>query len=178
MFIDAKSCLVHDFYSSSECQNPVHLVVDVSFAAPLSVRAFHSVALTASPAGRALAAEFRPLPLELVASEAEKIAMAALSHKRDPVQGTTQNLEESVERLLTLLDSVCGYVDDVVEGRVKPDAEVGKTIADLVSAVPHISPDIFATSFSRSVQDLLMIVMLSNLTRAQLCIAETMNSYI
>jgi len=176
--IDAKSCLVHDFYSASECPNPVHLVVDVSFNAPLSVRAFHSVALASSPVSRALAAEFRPLPLEMTSSEAERIAMATLARKRDSTQGSAQNLEQSVERLLSLLDSVCAYVDDVVEGQIPPDAELGKKIADLVSAVPHISPDVFASSFSRSVQDLLMVVMLSNLTKAQLHIAEKLNSVI
>lgn len=169
---------MHDYYSTSECFNPVHLVVDVSFTAPLSVRAFHSVALASSPVSRALAAEFRPLALDLTSTEAEKIAMAALAQSRDPTQGTSQNLEQSVERLLTLLDSVCGYVDDVVDGRVQPDPEVGKKIADLVSAVPHISPDVFASSFSKSVQDLLMVVMLSNLTKAQLCISEKLNSVI
>jgi translation initiation factor 3 subunit F len=174
--IDAKSCLVHDFYSSSECVNPVHLVVDVSLAAPLSVRAFHSVALASSAVSRALAAEFRPLPLEMHASEPERIAIAALAAKRDPAQGTSQSLEQSVERLLSLLDAVCAYVDDVVDGRIPPDAEMGKKIADLVSAVPHIAPEAFSSSFSRSVQDLLMIVMLSNLTRAQLCIAEKLGS--
>jgi len=170
--IDAKSCLVHDFYSSSECVNPVHLVVDVSLANPLSVRAFHSVALASSPVSRALAAEFRPLPLEIQASEPERIAMAALASKRDANQGISQNLEQSVEKLLVLLDAVTGYVDDVVEGRAAPDAKLGKEIADLVSAVPHISPDAFSASFSKSVQDLLMVVTLSNLTKAQLAVAD------
>jgi len=157
--------------------NPIHLVVDVSLSAPLSVRAFHSVALASSTASRALAAEFRPLPLELYATEPEKIAMATLAAKRDP-NVSSQNLEQSVERLLALLDAVCAYVDDVVDGRIPPDAEIGKRIADLVSAVPHIAPEAFGNSFSRSIQDLLMVVMLSNLTRAQLSIAEKLSSVI
>jgi translation initiation factor 3 subunit F len=152
--------------------------VDVSLTGPLCVRAFHSIPLVSSPSSRALAAEFRPLPLEMAATEAEKIAIAAVSHKRDPISGPTQNLQQSVERLLGLLDAVCGYVDDVVEGRAQPDPEMGKRIADLVSAVPSISPEVFGTSFSKSVQDLLMVVMLSNLTRAQLCIAEKIGSVI
>lgn len=175
--IDAKSCLVHDFYSTSECVNPVHLIVDVSLNNPLSVRGFHSVALASSAISRALAAEFRPLPLEMIASEPERIAIATLAANRgDSSIGTSKNLEQSVERLLSLLDQVCAYVDDVVEGRIPPDPEMGKRIAQLVSAVPHISPDAFSLSFSKSIQDLLMIVMLSNMTRAQLCIAEKLAS--
>jgi translation initiation factor 3 subunit F len=169
---------VHDFYSSSECVNPIHLVVDVSLSSPLSVRAFHSVALAASPVSRALAAEFRPLSLEIQSSDSERIAMARLAANRETVQGATQTLEQSVEKLLALLDAVCAYVDDVVDGRIPPNAEMGKKIADLVSAVPHIAPEAFSSSFSKSVQDLLMVVMLTNLTRTQLCIAEKLVSVI
>ena len=113
----------------------------------------------------------------MIASEPEKIAIATLAAKRENQTGNP-NIEESVQRLLSLLDAVCSYVDDVVEGRIVPDAEIGKRIADVISSVPHIAPDMFASSFSRSVQDLLMIVMLSNLTRAQLCIAEKLGSVI
>jgi translation initiation factor 3 subunit F len=125
-----------------------------------------------------LAAEFRPLSLELTATEAEKLAMGALAQSRGTNAVVPQTLEQSVEKLLALLDSVTSYVDDVVEGRVQPDPEVGKRISDLVSAVPHISPDAFSSSLSKSLQDLLMLTMLSNMTKAQLSISERMNSVI
>mmetsp|Transcript_48662 Transcript_48662/g.90299 ORF Transcript_48662/g.90299 Transcript_48662/m.90299 type:complete len:91 (+) Transcript_48662:3-275(+) len=81
-------------------------------------------------------------------------------------------LESSMERLLGLLDSAKGYVDDVVAGKVAADVSIGRMIAETLAAVPRIDAEAFHKIFHTSLQDLLMVVYLSNLTRAQLALAE------
>jgi len=47
---------------------------------------------------------------------------------------------------------------------------------EIVSSVPKIDKANFEQSFNNSVQDLLMVVYLANMTRAQLGIAERLQS--
>lgn len=62
------------------------------------------------------------------------------------------------------------------EGKTAADVQIGRTIQETLTSVPRIQPEIFDKIFNGSIQDLLMVVYLSNLTRAQISIAEKMNS--
>ena len=165
--IDPWSVLIQDFYAS-ECADPVHLVVALS-PESISVNAYRCIALSLD--NEPLAAEFRPLPLATVASEPERIGMAAL-FKSD----TPESVIGSADKLLGLLEKVSQYADDVVEGKITPNHEVGKKLAEALATVPSISQKDFATAFNNALQDLLMVVYLTSLTRAQLQIAEKLGS--
>mmetsp|Transcript_8298 Transcript_8298/g.14687 ORF Transcript_8298/g.14687 Transcript_8298/m.14687 type:complete len:300 (+) Transcript_8298:206-1105(+) len=185
VLINKQSCLIQDFFSN-ECFDPVHMLVDTSLTNNvLDVKAFLSDTINLGPDG-ALAASFGQLKVELVCNEPERIALdfmikSANTSRVDTskqivdskdINSEIQNLEQSVERLLHLLENVEAYVDDVVAKRREPDHRIGSRIASVVSMVPRIKPDLFAKSFRNNLQDLLMVVYLSNMTRTQLAVAE------
>jgi translation initiation factor 3 subunit F len=74
------------------------------------------------------------------------------------------------------LETASAYVSSVVEGSVAPDVIIGRQIADTLAGVPRIRPEIFNKIFQDSLQDLLMVTYLSNITKTQLTIAEKLNA--
>lgn len=79
---------------------------------------------------------------------------------------------EASTKLLSLLDQVVAYVEDVINGKQQPDNSVGRSLLDLINSVPHMSPDQFAAMFNSNVKDLLMVVTLSQLIKTQLQLNE------
>lgn len=64
------------------------------------------------------------------------------------------------------------YVGKVNRGEIEGDDEIGREIIDALNAIPRINVDEFKSSYRNSIQDLLMVVYLSNLTKTQLMVAE------
>jgi len=81
-----------------------------------------------------------------------------------------------LERLQGMIDTVFRYVEDVVEGQVEPDNSVGRYLADTLASVPRVATDAFDKLFNDSIQDLLLVLYLANLTRTQLTLAEKLNT--
>lgn len=179
------TCLIHDFYGR-ECSQPVHLVVDTSLRTnTLDIKAFVNSRLTIS--NRTLAAQFQQIEAKIRSTEAEKIGVDSMLKAMDGANAGTaltvgamgsemSNLEQSIETLLAALRSTCSYVDDVVAGKKPMQQETGQMIAEAVAAVPRIKPKQLEEMFDNSVQDLLMVSYLSNLTRTQLAVAEKLSS--
>lgn len=97
--------------------------------------------------------------------------------------GDMEVLDGSLKRLRRLLDSVCSYVEEVVEGRRQGDEAVGRAIADALAAVPRnvtdglgvqsgsSSADASAAA-ARATQDVLMVSYLTTMAQRQLELAE------
>ncbi len=183
--INKHNVVLQDFFAE-QCTSPLHLVVDTSLTNKvLSCRAFVSEPVQLS-ADKVLAARFQQVKVDLECSEPERIGLdlmvkASTNKRLDKskqvvdtagINTEVENLEESMTRLLTMLETCEAYVDDVVNKRVNPDHKIGTKIASVVSMVPRIDPELFARSFRNNMQDLLMVVYLSNMTRTQLAIAE------
>ncbi|KAG7355799.1 JAB1/Mov34/MPN/PAD-1 ubiquitin protease [Nitzschia inconspicua] len=179
------SSLIHDFYSGeTEDGDPIHLIVDTRLLEDaITVRAYRCTTLTVQ--GEALANMFQELSVTLKNSEPETIALHRMvadssANKNTNNNNTSESDEEpllvSMEKLYSLLEAASDYVDAVVEGKTPPDAEVGRKISDSLDAVPRIRPDVFDKLFNDSLQDLLMVTYLSNITRTQLSIAEKLNA--
>jgi translation initiation factor 3 subunit F len=174
------SSLIHEFYAGeSDEGDPIHLVVDTRLLEDaIKVRAYRSAPVVVQ--GEPLANVFHELRLTLENSEPETIALHRLV--ADSTKGTASKEEEeqpllvSMEKLYKLLETASDYVDAVVEGKTPPDAEVGRQVADTLAAVPRVRPEVFDKLFNDSLQDLLMVTYLSNITRTQLTIAEKLNS--
>lgn len=79
---------------------------------------------------------------------------------------------EAASKLLSLLDQVLVYVEDVLSGKQQPDNSVGRALLDLIHSVPNMSTDQFAQMFNSNVKDLLMVVTLSQLIKTQLQLNE------
>jgi translation initiation factor 3 subunit F len=89
----------------------------------------------------------------------------------EPMMDLAQ-VSEASAKLLTLLDQVLQYVEDVLNEKQQPDNAVGRAILDLIMSVPNMSHDSFAQMFNSNVKDLLMVVTLSQLIKTQLQLNE------
>lgn len=176
------SSLIHEFYAGeSDEGDPIHLVVDTRLQQDaLAIRAFRSTPVVVQ--GEPLANLFHEVRLSLQCTEPETICLNQMSKAQDgeeqeqPKNDESLALLVSMEKLYGLLDTALQYVDSVVEGKVTPDPEVGRQIADTLASVPRVRPDVFDRLFNDSLQDLLMVTYLSNITRTQLAIAEKLNA--
>jgi len=182
------SCLIHDFYAM-ECQRPLQLSVDTSLLQPkLNIRAFITTPMTVADK---VVVKFQQVRAAVTCSEAERVGINMMVHgdgdrKTDAYggagKGTTSlvsdiaGLESAIAKLQTMLTTVSTYVDGVVAGEVEPDISLGRRIADTLASVPSVDPRVFDKMFNDSLQDLLMIVYLSQLTRTQLAIAEKLTT--
>ncbi|PKA62400.1 Eukaryotic translation initiation factor 3 subunit F [Apostasia shenzhenica] len=173
--VSGGSALIHEFYSR-EVANPVHLTVDTGFTnGEASIKAY--VSFNLSLGDRPLAAQFNEIPLDLRMIEAERVGFDILKMAvMDKLPNDLEGMEATMERLYTLIDDVYKYVDDVVEGRLAPDNNIGRFIADTLSSFPKISPAAFDKVFNDRVQDNYALAYLSSLTRTQLAIAEKLNT--
>ncbi|XP_050385999.1 eukaryotic translation initiation factor 3 subunit F [Argentina anserina] len=180
------SVLIHDFYSS-EVPNPVHLTVDTGFSnGEGALKAYVSSNLSLSfgetkqrqgDRQLPLAAQFQEIPLDLRMVEAEQVGFDILKPTMtDKLPTDLEGMEASMERLLALIDDVYKYVDNVDEGRVAPDNNVGRFLWDAVESLPKLSPAVFDKLVNDSLQDNMLLLYLSSITRTQLTLAEKLNT--
>eukprot|EP00897_Mesotaenium_endlicherianum_P002407 jgi/Mesen1/2194/ME000152S01287 len=173
--VSGSDALIQDFYGR-EAPNAIHLTVDTSFSEDrASIRAYVSTSL--SLGDRQLAAQFHEVQLDLRMVEAERIGFENLKKTMvEKLPGDLEGLESTVARLQAMIDVVFRYVDDVVEQRKPADNSIGRYLADTVAVAPRISNDAFDKLFNDSVQDMLLVLYLANLTRTQLSLAERLNT--
>lgn len=176
--IQSTDTLIHDFYGR-ECATPVHLTVDTSFANPSEVLgAFVGAPVTlSSVTDGPLATQFQKVALETRFAEAERVGLEILqSTNTDKLPSELDGLESSISRLESMLDTVYNFVDEVVEGRRVGDKTTGRYLADTVNSVPKLTRDNFEKLFNDSIQDVLLVMYLSNMTRTQLALSERLNT--
>jgi translation initiation factor 3 subunit F len=172
------SSLIHEFYASEvEESDPIHITVDTRLLEDsLKVRAYKSTPVLVQ--GEPLANLFHEVRLSMESREEETICLDGMTMGGAPQQENGSSLQVSMEKLLELLETASTYVNGVVDGSTPPDATLGRQIADTLAAVPRIRPEIFDKIFQDSLQDLLMVTYLSNITKTQLVIADKLNASI
>eukprot|EP00658_Telonema_sp_P-2_P004036 TRINITY_DN11511_c0_g2_i13.p1 TRINITY_DN11511_c0_g2~~TRINITY_DN11511_c0_g2_i13.p1 ORF type:complete len:315 (+),score=99.59 TRINITY_DN11511_c0_g2_i13:88-1032(+) len=183
--ISEHSAVIHEFYGREGA--PVHLVVDPTLdpETKITARAFVSKPVTLG--AQALGTRFQELCTEIVSSEAEQVGfdMLMTNMNNSPFEteaelqptdldGIDNQLTEMLQRL-SVLES---YVDEVQEGKKEADPAVGNLLADTIALVPNLNPGMYEKTFQNGLQDLLMVVYLSNLTRTQLALAERIQSVV
>lgn len=181
------SSLIHEFYAG-ECEDtdmdsPIHLVVDTTLVEDtIALKAYLSSAISLD--GEPLANLFHELKLVLKSSESERIVLDEMIKKLGDGNNEVEmkkdvdnsGLKVSMETLLDMLEKASEYIGKVVDGKVEPDDVVGRQIADTLSTVPRIRPEMFDKMYNESLQDLLMVTYLSKITRTQLTISEKLNA--
>eukprot|EP00549_Striatella_unipunctata_P023418 CAMPEP_0118697102 /NCGR_PEP_ID=MMETSP0800-20121206/14276_1 /TAXON_ID=210618 ORGANISM="Striatella unipunctata, Strain CCMP2910" /NCGR_SAMPLE_ID=MMETSP0800 /ASSEMBLY_ACC=CAM_ASM_000638 /LENGTH=319 /DNA_ID=CAMNT_0006596409 /DNA_START=18 /DNA_END=977 /DNA_ORIENTATION=+ len=191
------SSLIHEFYSTECEEDPIHVVVDTSLQQDsVNIHAFKSTPVQIG--GEPLANLFHEIPVSIVSSESERICVYEMIQQqehnkpimnkdndngKDEDEATTQlqksdfaSLQMAMEQLLAHLETASQYVDRVVDGKIPAQDEVGRSIADTLHTVPRIRPQVFDKLFNDSLQDMLMVTYLSNITRTQLVIADKLNA--
>lgn len=125
---------------------------------------------------------FTPVSCTAAINETDRIGLQALTKtlpSPDNIMSLTSDLDHvttSIDSLQEHLSHALEYVEKVLAGEVKGDDKIGKYLLDTISAVPKIDADSFESMFNNSLQDLLMVVYLANLTRTQVALQETLNT--
>lgn len=186
------SSLIHEFYAG-ECEDdPIHLVVDTGLTTnSLPIHAYKSIPVCVK--NETLANMFHELRCTIKSSDSERICLDRMikstfvDEEDDTPPGgggrggalATQDeglaLQQSMEKLLSMLNTCSAYVDNVVAGTLPPNDTIGRDLSETLSSVPRIQPEIFDKMFNDNLQDLLMVTYLSNITKTQLLIAEKLN---
>lgn len=171
------SSLIHEFYAE-ECDegDPVHLVVDTRLLEDaITARAYRSTPVVVQ--GEPMANMFHELRLTVQNSEPENLALHRMvADSKGEDKEKDEPLLVSMEKLYNMLEIASDYVDSVMDGKISPDAEIGRQVANTLATVPRIRPEVFDKLFNDSLQDLLMVTYLSNITQTQLSIAEKLNA--
>jgi len=181
--ITDSSSLIHDFYTS-ECESPVHLVVDTSLQNnEVGLKAYISSPIIIG--GEAIANMFHQVKVSLAMGEAERICIDRMYRGQEEPFTASQglasftnelyDLEDSMQNLLSLLDTAAEYVNSVVAGTREANESVGRQISQALATVPRMRSEAFDQMFNTNLQDLLMISYLTNLTKTQMSIAAKLN---
>lgn len=193
--INATSAVIHAFYCTKESQftptavlpGPVHLLVDTSHQAltqaGFSLKAFVNVRTSVAES----LLQFHEVPLRVQTSAAEKFGVAQLMHARRATREAMVNgiavkdiaaidgFEGGLKELLGLFRRIQEYVRAVSSDKVAGDLAVGRGLTSALCAEPVVDVEAVEKLCNSSLQDALMVVYLSHLTRTQISIAEKIN---
>jgi len=170
------------FQAEFDIDQPVHLRVEVETdtkTPKLSVKAY--TVKTVKVGEKDVLARFELAPLEYHAYEAEKIGVDSLitgapeDTRLDApasILSDFESIDLSLNKLLESLQTISDYVKKVVDKKEKGDIAVGQAIHDAISAVPKMDLGKFKKSLNGTIQDLLMVIYLANLTRTQVALAD------
>jgi len=175
------SLLLHEYYAR-EAKNPIHLTVDTTLkTGHMGMKAYVSTVMGVP--GKPLGTIFTPINVEITCYEPERVGLDFISQaKHNPKRTVTMSsdlhqVNTATDKLLSMLQTVLQYVDDVLNGKVAPDNQVGRHLMSLITSIPKIDPEKFQEMLNDNMKDLLMVVYLSNLTKTQLALNEKL-SYI
>lgn len=187
-FIVDNSSLINDFYSS-ECERPVHLVVDTTLLGDnMDVRGFVSKPVVVGD--EVLAHSFQEVKVDVGATDAEATCLYHMINSQvhpekwqessivSTLPTSTEGVENAIVQLQKVLDSAQAYVDAVVEGNTKVavSRDIGITLAETLNtfAAQKASSNQQGALQSR-LQDLVMVSYISTLTQTQALISEKLN---
>lgn len=178
--ITEHSVLIHEFYSR-ETENPIHLCVDTELRGErMSVTAY--VSATMGIPNMTVGTVFTPIACESRFHDTDDVGLQVLKRTLASPDNTSslitdlEHVSNSIVALQDKLSLALDYVGQVQRGEIKGDRKIGRFLLDTISAVPKIDPVEFEKMFNNSLQDLLMVVYLANLTRSQVVLQQKLNT--
>jgi len=181
--ITEHSVLIHEFYSR-ETDNPVHLTIDPAMTnGSMKITAVVSTPLGVPETGTT-GTMFTPIKCEMLCPEAERLGIELLQRGVQSSDSTAagslltdlEHVSNATDSLQQMLDQALTYVNTILTGEKPGDVAIGRYLLDTVSAVPTVDAANFEQMFNSTLQDLLMVVYLANLTRTQVSLQEKLNS--
>jgi len=191
--INATSAVIHAFYCTKESQftatavlpGPVHLLVDTTLSgATFGIKAFVNIRTAVAES----LLQFHEVPLRVQTSAAEKSGISQLMQARRASReaaaagsgpkgiSALDGFEGGLKELLGLFRRIREYVRAVQQKQVAGDLAVGRGLTSALCSEPVIDASAVEQLCTNSLQDALMVVYLSNLTRTQISIAEKVHS--
>jgi len=185
--IDNDSVELHDFYWKEIGSSPVHLVIDPYSLTQTNLSGIKGfTAQSVGIAGEKFGFVFQSLELE-IGSELENFEKLGVDVLFKNSLLNTENgggalikdldsLQLSIKKLHDLLGAAESYVTSVLDGKEKGDVNTGRMLWDTVSSLPRVDPSALEKTWNNTITDLLMIVYLANLTKAQILTTEKLQS--
>ena len=125
----------------------------------------------------AAATHFQEISVTNAFDAAERVGVSLLANEStDAVPSEKAGLEKTVRKLSAMLDETAAYVSRVNDGKIPADAEVGRFLADALASVPRLTREQFEKVFGDAIQDVLLVMYLSNVTKMQLMLAEKLQT--
>jgi translation initiation factor 3 subunit F len=110
---------------------------------------------------------------------ADNVPSAIAGAKRN-IGGRTwigdDTLQITMTRLYANLNRAYQYTSNVLQGTVKEDKDIGRALCSVISDVSMISNSVFDKVFNDSLQDMLMVIYLSKLSKAQVLLNEKLHN--
>ncbi|KAJ3103494.1 hypothetical protein HDU97_010077 [Phlyctochytrium planicorne] len=182
--IDANSVLMHEFFQNEAFPHqPVHLLVDTLMTdGRFGIRAY-SASPMGTPGSENGGSIFVQIPCDVKFIDSERSGLDLIANAKSQTEGSTllsdmDSLEKSVALIQGILETVSKYIAEVQAGRIPANNAIGRFLMDTISSVPRINVAEFDKMFNNHLQDLLMVVYLSNLTRSQLAIAQRLHNLV
>lgn len=193
--ITDSSVVVHSFYCTKDSKftptpqlpGPVHLLVDTELKNnALGIKAFVNVHTSVADN----LAQFHEVPLEVSqGNPTEKAGIALLLAARNEKKTgkkdekseeekkatTTDGFEGGLKELQDLFRKARAYTQKVIDGEMEPNLQVGRGLTRTLCNEPIFDLDSVQNLCQGALQDTLMVVYLSNLTRTQISLAEKIN---
>ncbi|KAG8464596.1 hypothetical protein KFE25_009964 [Diacronema lutheri] len=177
----------HQFFEdqAGEGATPVLLLVDMSLSgAGVKTKAYVRSELTLG--GKHVASAFQSVRLCVAKSEAERIgvdhivrsSMAGGDGPQElvPLRAEVDTNHWRLCKLLDAVDKMRAYVEQVEAGSLKPNAALGRSLADALASIPKPDSSAFTQLLDSDTQDMLMVGYLSHLTRTQLALSEKLGA--
>ncbi|KAI8871813.1 Mov34-domain-containing protein [Ramicandelaber brevisporus] len=134
---------------------------------------------------------FLPISCEISYQNGDRSALSLVSQQKtesksnvDPSQPVADivSLQRAISELLSMVERVSEFVEKQRSNpqlAASPESvAVGRYLMDVLAVVPHIDPKAFAESMNAHVHDILMVVYLAHVARAQLDIAQKLQRII
>ncbi|KAK9380548.1 uncharacterized protein V2V93DRAFT_370993 [Kockiozyma suomiensis] len=176
--LNAFSALIQNFYSSvSDGTYPhpaVHLTMQADPHSEISVQTYISTSVGVIPDKISESCLFVPVPHELRYAEAERSGLELIATAKNEESRETSlvndisNLERSIEQVLDMLDRVSTYVASVIDGGNQGSVAIGKFLLQNLSLAPKIDAEELEKLFNSHLQDVLLVVYLSNTIKTQM----------
>jgi hypothetical protein len=186
--IEEKDRLVQDYYhqlmSSRQAKGGVHPIVLMVDTAPTNGKVDIKVytPLTLEVGKRETNKLEATLPLwlqtEICYSDADRTILdelrkcAVAPTRQLTIQSGIDPLKESVDEITCQLAVLQEYVQDVIDGKRKPNASTGRLLTDFFHSIPRADPEVFEKMLNSNVNDLLMVLYLSQLANVELSLNE------
>ena len=182
--VTSSSVLFHEFYAAN-AENPIHLLFDLgSTARRMSVRSFVSNPIALGDVN--LGISFQEVMLTLSSTEADQLGLDSIMKSSgagaadgpisNDVEATKEAMEKTIRKLVDSVKRVADYLEHVSKGERSPDPRVIQLLQSALATVPTIQTSASDKFFNGQLQDVMSIVYLANLVRAQLTLAEKLQA--
>jgi len=180
--VNEQSLLIHEYYSRVT-QNPIHLTVDTTLkSGKMSIKAYVSSPMGVP--GATMGSIFTPIKTEITCHPPEAVAVSTFmknkggSKKPLPLLSNMQHIGRSCDKLIERIGQTIEYVNGVLNGKATPNNEIGRSLMEVVGAVPQMDPSQLEKMLNCNMQDLLMVMYLASLAKTQLSIGTKLNEII